>query len=286
MSSACRPRARAVGARPVPGLGSGVLSTQSRAGVSPDGKAAAREVPPRAPTSWGPVDRSSRSPTSGPDRGRRRQRTSLRQRGERSGNPVDADRLRRPAGPPGGQRCHRALDLDPRSIERVHQVAVEGEQTVDAVAGAAQLLAPTDRGKLGSKIHLITDRNGPPLSLGTSAANMHDSLGLEPLVRGIPPIHSRRGPRRRHLAKLHTDKGYDYDHLRRCLRSRGIRHGIAHKGIESSQRLGRHRWVVERTVSWLAGCRRLHRRYERKAEHFLAFVGIAALRICFRRLTT
>uniref|UniRef100_UPI003872BF6B hypothetical protein n=1 Tax=Streptomyces halobius TaxID=2879846 RepID=UPI003872BF6B len=29
----------------------------------------------------------------------------------------------------------------------------------------------------------------------------------------------------------------------------------------------------------------LHRRYERKAEHFLAFVGIAAALICYRRLT-
>ncbi|MET7909765.1 transposase, partial [Streptomyces avermitilis] len=76
-----------------------------------------------------------------------------------------------------------------------------------------------------------------------------------------------------------------YDHLRRWLRKRGIRHRIARKGIESSKRLGRHRWVVERTVSWLAGCRRLHRRYERKAEHFLAFAGIAAALICHRRLT-
>jgi transposase len=118
---------------------------------------------------------------------------------------------------------------------------------------------PTDRGKLGSKIHLITDGNGLPLSLGISGANMHDSQGLEPLVRGIPPIRSRRGPRRRRPAKLHADKGYDYDHLRRWLRRRGIRHRIARKGVESSQRLGRHRWVVERTVSWLAGCRRLHR---------------------------
>ncbi|SCF62169.1 Transposase [Streptomyces sp. DconLS] len=124
------------------------------------------------------------------------------------------------------------------------------------------------------------------LSLGISGANMHDSQGLEPLVRGIPPIRSRRGPRRRKPAKLHADKGYDYDHLRRWLRERGIRHRVARKGIESSQRLGRHRWVVERTVSWLAGCRRLHRRYERKAEHFLAFVGIAATLIGYRRLNT
>ena len=144
---------------------------------------------------------------------------------------------------------------------------------------------PTDRGKLGSKIHLITDRNGLPLSLGISGAHMHDSRGLELLVRGIPPIRSRRGSRRRRPAKLHADKGYDYVHLRRWLRKRGIRHRIARKGIESSQRLGHHRWVVERTVSWLAGCRRLHRRYERTAEHFLGFVGIAATLICHRRLT-
>ncbi|MFF7187505.1 transposase, partial [Streptomyces sp. NPDC008222] len=116
-------------------------------------------------------------------------------------------------------------------------------------------------------------------------ATMHDSLGLEPLVRGIPPIRSRRGPRRRRPAKLHADKGYDHDHPRKWLREHRIRHRIARKGIESSTRLGRHRWVVERTVSWLAGCRRLHRRYERKAEHFLAFVGIAAALISYRRLT-
>lgn len=143
---------------------------------------------------------------------------------------------------------------------------------------------PTDRGKLGSKIHLLTDRNGLPLSLRISGANLHDSQGLQPLVRGIPPIRSPRGPRRRRPGKLHGDKGYDYDHLRRWLRTRGIRHRIARKGIESSQRLGRHRWVVERSVSWLAGCRRFHRCYERKAEHFLAFVGIAALLINYRRL--
>nr|WP_234533595.1 IS5 family transposase [Streptomyces shenzhenensis] len=143
---------------------------------------------------------------------------------------------------------------------------------------------PVDRGKKGSKIHLTTERSGLPLSIGISAANTHDSQGLEPLVRGIPPIRSRRGPRRRRPAKLHGDKGYDYDHVRQRLRSRNITPRIARKGIEPSQRLGRHRWTVERTVAWLAGCRRLHRRYERKAEHFLAFAGIAATLICYRRL--
>jgi hypothetical protein len=81
-------------------------------------------------------------------------------------------------------------------------------------------------------------------------------------------------------------KGYDYDHLRRWLRERGIAHRIAHriarKGVESSARLGRHRWPIERTMAWLAGCRR---RYERKADHFLAFASIACTLICYRRLS-
>ncbi|MER6694954.1 transposase, partial [Streptomyces minutiscleroticus] len=108
----------------------------------------------------------------------------------------------------------------------------------------------------------------------------------EPLVRGIPPVRSRRGPRRRKPAKLHGDKGYDCAHLRKRLRERGIRHRIARKGIESSQRPGRHRWTIERTMARLAGCRRPHRRYERKAEHFLAFTSIACTLICHRRLAT
>ncbi|MGV4926538.1 IS5 family transposase [Streptomyces sp. BHT-5-2] len=143
---------------------------------------------------------------------------------------------------------------------------------------------PVDWGKYGSKIHLITERTGLPLSVGISGANLHDSQALEPLVWGIPPIRSRRGPRRRRPGKLHADKGYDYDHLRRWLRGRGITHRIARRGIESSTRLGRHRWTIERTMSWLAGCRRLHRRYERKADHFLAFASIACTLICYRRL--
>ncbi|MEV5816506.1 IS5 family transposase [Streptomyces mutabilis] len=143
---------------------------------------------------------------------------------------------------------------------------------------------PVDRGKYGSKIHLIMERTGLPLS-GISGANLHDSQALTPLEKGIPPIRSRRGRRRRRPGKLHADKGYDYDHLPHWLRGRGIRHRIARKGIESSTRLGRHRWTIERTMAWLAGCRRLHRRYERKAENFLAFTSIACTLICYRRLT-
>lgn len=95
-----------------------------------------------------------------------------------------------------------------------------------------------DRGKNGSKVHLVTERSGLPISVAISAANTHDNLALEPLVRGIPPIRSRRGPRRRWPAKLHGDKGYDYPRLRAFLRGRGIVPHVARPGIESSQRPG------------------------------------------------
>ncbi|MED7953203.1 transposase, partial [Streptomyces sp. BE303] len=110
---------------------------------------------------------------------------------------------------------------------------------------------PVDRGKYGSKIHLLTERTGLPLSLAISGANVHDSQALIPLVDAIPPIRSRRGPRRRRPGKLHADKAYDHRFIRTYLRRRQIPARIARRGIESSQRLGRHRWVIERTVAWL-----------------------------------
>lgn len=66
-------------------------------------------------------------------------------------------------------------------------------------------------------------------------------MGEAELVKGIPSICSLRGPRQRQPGKLHADKGYDYRHLRQWLSRRGIRHRIARKGIDTSQRLGRHR---------------------------------------------
>jgi transposase len=114
---------------------------------------------------------------------------------------------------------------------------------------------------------------------------VRDRLREHAGLQGIPPIRSRRGRRRRRPEKLHADKAYAYSHLRRWLRGRGIMPRIARKGTDSSQRLGRHRWTIERTMTWLAGCRRLHRRYEREADHFLAFTSIACTLICYRRLT-
>lgn len=133
---------------------------------------------------------------------------------------------------------------------------------------------------------MLTDANGLPLVVGVSGANVHDSQLLQPLVRGIPAIRSRRGPRRRRPAKLRADKGYDYDTHRAWLRERGITPRIARRGIDSSEHLGRHRWKVERTIAWLDGYRRLTLRYERHGHLFAALVSLGAALTCFKKLTT
>ncbi|HEX5568428.1 MAG TPA: transposase, partial [Streptomyces sp.] len=80
------------------------------------------------------------------------------------------------------------------------------------------------------------------------------------------------------------DKAYDHPDLRRWLRGKRIAVRLARRGIESSQRLGRHRWVIEGTVAWLAGYRRLSPRYERHPRNYLAFLGLAAALVCYKRL--
>lgn len=100
----------------------------------------------------------------------------------------------------------------------------------------------------------------------------------------IPAVKSRRGPRRGRPAKLHADKAYDQPSLRAWVRAQSIAVRIARTGIESADKLGTHRWVIERTMAWLTGYRRLTLRYERKAQHFLAFLQLGAALSCWKQL--
>jgi IS5 family transposase len=96
----------------------------------------------------------------------------------------------------------------------------------------------------------MVDRGGIPLSVIHSGANVHDSKILEEAIDAISPIRKpHRGRPRKRPKKLHADKAYDFPRCREALRKRGITSRIARRGIESSEKLGRYRWVVERTLS-------------------------------------
>jgi transposase len=99
---------------------------------------------------------------------------------------------------------------------------------------------------------------------------------------------SEARPEKRTIAKAwHRAPARPYYDHRRCrgyLSERGIKIRIARCVVESSQRLGRHRWKAERSIAWLAGCRRLHIRYDRDSERLFAFVMLACDRLCYNRL--
>jgi transposase len=141
-----------------------------------------------------------------------------------------------------------------------------------------------DRGRPGSKRHLLVDGNGTPLVAVLTGAEVHDSKIFEELVDGVEPVKGSRGRPRKRPEKLHADKGYDYQCCRRFLHRRGIKVRIARRAVESSQRLGRHRWVVERTLAWLSCYRRLCIRYERRADIHEAFLELGCALVCFNRL--
>jgi hypothetical protein len=141
---------------------------------------------------------------------------------------------------------------------------------------------PVDRGKPGSKLHLVCVGGGLPLTAVVTAAN--DTVIFQALVEDIPPIRTPAGRRRTRPAKVHADKSYDSRTNRVYLERRGIKARIARRGIESSTRLGRHRWRVERVLSWLSCFRRLQVRWDRDAGRWFAFVLVACALVCFNRL--
>jgi transposase len=137
---------------------------------------------------------------------------------------------------------------------------------------------PVDRAKPGSKHHVLTDAGGIPLVTAVSAANHHDSRYLFPLLIGLPD-HLRAK-----IASLYADRAYDCAAFRERLLAEGITPFLAKRGTAHGSGLGRHRWVVERTISWLHQFRRLRLRYERHGYLHRAFLSLAASLLAVRHL--
>jgi transposase len=96
--------------------------------------------------------------------------------------------------------------------------------------------------------HVLVDGHGAPLALRLSPANRHNSQVLEPALDAVPPPRGRRG------------------------------------GVDSSEKLGRHRWVIERAIAWIRRLGRLTVRYERRADIHHAFLVLAGALVAFQQL--
>ena len=133
-----------------------------------------------------------------------------------------------------------------------------------------------DRGKLGTKRHILTDQRGAPIGLEVTGANRHDSQAVGATLASLP-VKRPAAAGGQHLT---ADKGYDYAAVRRTLKRRGYTAHIPKRDGQPPQQHGKRRykakrWVVERTHSWTNRYRRLLVRWEKKDTNYVALVHFA-----------
>jgi transposase len=150
--------------------------------------------------------------------------------------------------------------------------------------GAETGPSPVDRGRPGSKQHLLVEATGIPLAFSVTSGNRNDVTQLIPLLDGVPAVRGAVGRPRRRPVQLIADRGYDHDSYRRLVRQRGVKPLIARRQTKHGSGLGRYRWVVERTFAWLHNFKRLLVRYERRADMHHALLALGCCLVCYRRL--
>jgi putative transposase len=146
---------------------------------------------------------------------------------------------------------------------------------------------PTDRGKPGTKISLLTDRMGGPLSVVAAGANVHDTKLLADTLDAI--VLERLQPTPEDLQHLCLDKGYDNPTGHRAAAARNYTAHIRRIGEEkldeaSNKTYPARRWVVERTLAWLSKCRAILIRYDKNWQNYLGLIQFACSLFWFRRL--
>jgi transposase len=164
---------------------------------------------------------------------------------------------------------------------------------------------PTDRSKLGTKRHILTEKKDIPLSVVISPASTHDIKLVTDVVDNTVikrPESLSRSRRRRRLQHLCLDKGYKSAEEKQKLIKRGYILHIPIKKKKKKKKKGKDgkeieiaaipnrkkyspkRWVVERTNSWHNRFRKLFTRYEKKDENYLGLVQFSCCIIIYRKL--
>jgi transposase len=181
---------------------------------------------------------------------------------------------------------HQRLLAALRKAEKLDLTLVVVDSTSSRAVGGGEETGPnpTDRRKLGTKQHLLVDGNGIPLTIRVTGANRHDVTEIIPLVVNMPAIGGKPGPPAQKPKALQADRAYHDKSVDALLKWLGIKPKIAKRGTPNGSGLGKTRWVVERTIAWLKGFRRLRIRFDRRCEIYHAWNILAAAVICWRVL--
>ena len=174
---------------------------------------------------------------------------------------------------------------------------------------------PTDRSKVGTKRHILTDKKGIPISVVISSASTHDIKLVTDVVDNVvvkrPSSNkTRTTTTRRKLQHLCLDKAYNSEQEEQELIKRGyvqeeqelIKRGyVLHippkrKRDETGEiklitlhrpnrkKYSAKRWVIESTNSWHNRFRKLFTRYEKKVENYLGLVQLSCCMIIYRKI--
>lgn len=162
--------------------------------------------------------------------------------------------------------------------------AIDSRSCAAPLGGEATGKNPTDRAKRGSKLHILVDQRGAPLSIQITGANRHDKCVL---VSVVLTMVVRRPTTAQHLC---ADRGYDYMDVHEFVLNAGYEPHIKHRrrrgepappvdDIPGEVSFPARRWVVERTFSWLAKRRSIRTRWCKQAANWLALVQLACAHI-------
>jgi transposase len=165
--------------------------------------------------------------------------------------------------------------------------------------------SPTDRSKLGTKRHILTDKNGIPLSTVITSANKHDikavtdvidnSVINRPFESSFSKKKTMRQNRQQQQQHLCLDRSYNSKSTENEIINRGYVPHIPYKrkrGEVKEEKVDpkkydsvrNKRWVVERTNSWYNRFRKLFTRYEKKVENYLGLVQLSNSIVIYRKI--
>jgi putative transposase len=161
---------------------------------------------------------------------------------------------------------------------------------------------PTDRGKLGTKRHILTDKNGIPISAVITPASTHDIKAVTDVMDNAvvnkpqptsPAITTKSKTIQQHLC---LDRAYNSKAVEQEIIKRGYVPHMPYKRKRGEEKAKdkektfqkryhpRRRWVVERTNSWHNRFRKLLIRYEKKVENYLGLVQLSSSIIIYRKI--
>lgn len=137
------------------------------------------------------------------------------------------------------------------------------------------------RGGIGTKIHIVCDRKGLPITVELSPGQAHEAtfcLGVIDTIEVSSPV----GRPRRRPDRLAGDKGYSSRKIRQGLKARSIKPVIPTKNNERpdpafDKKTYRKRNIIERCIGWIKESRRIATRYEKLAIHYLGMVKIGMI---------